>query len=259
MTAVRRRIAGPKALFALGLLLLAWPTGQASAQNYTAVIDLGMNLGNVAAGKTGDTTFRIDPATGAVIRLAGTAARTSASAARALVTITCSDAGDPGSCAASNVNVLVGPTGTPTGRARPLTGFRISMGTAIQAIAPSGSNPVSFAIGPVGTGAGKTFHVGADFPIAGDNSGQSSGNSLSSFFVFVAKAPATPTTGAIGTAGAVVFRSLTVAKTADLVFGRITRPATGSGTVTYDAVTGLRTVTGGGGSLPLARGLQHHR
>lgn len=229
-------------------LALSWSSA-ATAQNYTATIQTGMALGNVAAGKTGDTTFRIDPATGSAFRLSGTAQRTSSSLARAFVTITCADAGTPGSCAADNVNVLVGATGAPTGRARALNGFRVTMSTAVLVGASSGTAPVAFTIQPVGTGAGKTFYAGADFAIAGDNAGLPSGLSSSPFYVYVGKAPGAPSTGSLGAATATVFRALTITKTSDLVFGRISRPQVGAGTVSFDSTTNIRTVTGNGGGL----------
>jgi hypothetical protein len=227
----------------------AFWVGGAAAQNYTAVIQTPMSLGNVAAGKTGDSLFRIDPATGSVLRLSGSAARTSNASAKGLVVITCNDAGNVGSCDASNVNIQIGATGTPIGRAKTLSNFRISVQTATIAAAVTGASPISFSINPVGTGTGKTFFVGADFPIAGDNSGQASGVSQSNFFVFVAKAPAVPTTGTVGSASAVVFRALTIIKNTDLAFGSISKPGASSGTVMFDPNTGLRTNTGNVGLL----------
>ncbi len=55
------------------------------------------------------------------------------------------------------------------------------------------------------------------------------------------------TSGDIGRFTARIIRSIAVAKTSDLVFGRIVKPALGSGTVTIDPATGARTVTGGQG------------
>lgn len=239
-----------RGLLAAAVLCLAcsWSLA-AAAQNYTATIQAGMALGNVAAGKVGDTTFRIDPATGAAFRLSGTGQRTGTSSARAFVIITCADAGTPGSCASENVNVLVGATGTPTGRARILSGFRVTMNSAVLVGPSTGTAPVAFTIQPVGTGAGKTFYIGADFGIAGDNSGLPSGLSSSPFYVYVGKAPGAPSSGALGAATATAFRALTITKTSDLAFGRISRPQVGAGTVSFDSATGVRTVTGNGGGL----------
>ncbi|MDB5453638.1 MAG: hypothetical protein JWO33_2216 [Caulobacteraceae bacterium] len=238
------------ALAAIVLCLAGCWGAPTLAQNYSATIQTGMELGNVAAGKVGDTIFRIDPATGGAFRLSGTAQRTGSASARAFVTITCADAGSPGSCASSNVSVLVGPTGTPTNRARALTNLRVTMNTAVLTAPSTGVAPVSFTLQPVDLGAGKTFYVGADFAIAGDNSGLPSGASQSSFYVYVGKAPNPPVGGAVGAAAATVFRGLTITKTSDLAFGRISRPPVGSGVVAFDAATGLRTVSGDGGGLP---------
>jgi hypothetical protein len=49
-----------------------------------------------------------------------------------------------------------------------------------------------------------------------------------------------------------VFQPITLTKTSDLSFGTIMRPASGNGTVTVDATSGARSVTGG--AAPVASG-----
>lgn len=49
-----------------------------------------------------------------------------------------------------------------------------------------------------------------------------------------------------------VFQPITLTKTSDLSFGTVMRPASGNGTVTIDASSGARTVTGG--AAPVASG-----
>jgi hypothetical protein len=51
------------------------------------------------------------------------------------------------------------------------------------------------------------------------------------------------------TGSATIFQPIAISKTADLVFGTIVRPLTGSGAVTINASTGARTVDPGVGQL----------
>jgi hypothetical protein len=95
-----------------------------------------------------------------------------------------------------------------------------------------------------------TFFVGADFPVAGDDSGLASGNGENSFYVYVVDANGLQTAGDTDKGKVKAFRALSIAKTADLNFGRIQIPPTGSSTITLNAGTGSRTVTGGGFAYP---------
>lgn len=223
----------------IAALLLANAGGAAAQTLGVGVSSSTPNLGRVASGASGNTVFRIAPSTGAITKQSGSGARVATGTSRATVTVSC---GNQGSCNSTQVNVRIG-AGTFTGRGRQLTNFQVSMGTATLAVAPSGSNPINFRIGPVGKNSSKTFYVGADFPIAGDDSGSTTGSASSAFYVWVAAAPNTPT-GSVsgsGTAVATVFRSISLAKTADLYFGRIVRPLSGSGTVALAASNAAKT------------------
>jgi hypothetical protein len=203
------------------------------------------NLGNVVSAPTGDTVFTVAASTGNVTRLSGTGVRLTTGTTRATVTIAC---GNQNACNSTNVAVRIGSVGTPTGRAGALTAFTVSAGTATIVTAPSGSNPINLTLGPIGRSLTKTIFVGANFPINGDNSGKATGNAASGFFVFVAPAGTTPTAGSTaGSAIARVYRPISASLTSNLSFGRIVRPAAGTGTVTVNATTGARTLTVGTG------------
>lgn len=228
----------------LVLLACILGPGGAAAQTYGVGITASTpNLGSVASASTGDTVFTIAASSGVVTKASGAGARISTGTARATVTVTC---GNQSACNGANVDVKIGAVGSPTNRARALTNFNVAMGTASLMGSVSGTSPITFRIGPIGQNSSKSFFLGANFPIAGDDSGKATGAATSGFYVFVAKANTTPITGSsAGLATATVYKKLSLSKTSDLSFGRIIRPLSGSGTVTLNANTGARTVTGG--------------
>lgn len=227
------------AQLSIAALLLACAGGAAAQTLGVGVSGSTPNLGKVASAASGNTVFRVAPSTGSITKLSGSGARVTTGTSRATVTVSC---GNQNACASTQVNVRIG-SGSWSGRGRQLTNFTVSMGTATQAVAPTGTDPINFRIGPVGKNSSKTFYVGADFPIAGDDSGSGTGSASSAFYVWVAAAPNTPngSISASGTALATAFRSISLAKTADLYFGRIVRPLSGSGTVGLAASNAAKT------------------
>ena len=225
----------------MALLAMGFAGSVQAASTYTVRVTNNVDLGTVTPAQAGDTVFRVDAASGAVTTVSGTGTRASNGAARAMVTISC--AGSNGDCN-KKVNIKLGPVGSPTGRARDLTHILVAMGTATFASTPTNPSAPSFSINAIGLNASKTFFVGADFGIAGDDSGLPTGNAESDFFAWAAETPATPTTGDIGRFQARIIRGIAIAKTSDLVFGAVARPATGLGSVVIDPVTGARTTTG---------------
>jgi len=232
---------GAQALGA-GLLLLGLAGAARATPVYTVQVTQSADLGVVTSAPSGDTVFRVDPGTGAVTIISGGAARVNGGSTRAVVTVSCA-AMSPSDCT-KNVNIRIGSVGSTIGRGRALTRLTFTMGTATLVTGPGPPGSGGFTITPIGPNASKTFFVGADFGIAGDDSGLPTGLAEADFFAWAAESPATPTSGAIGRFQAQILRSIAIAKTSDLVFGRVTRPATGLGTVTIDAVTGTRTTTG---------------
>jgi len=229
---------------AAALVLPALATA-AHASTYTVTISPNIDIGTVTSGTVGDTVFRIDPNSGNVTVLSGGGLRSTAGTTRAMVTVAC-QAVAPNDCT-KTVNIKLGVAGSPTKRARSLVRIVFALGTATLAGSPGAPGSPNFTIGAVGPNSSKTFWVGADLGVAGDDSGLATGDAESDFFAFAAESPATPTTGAIGRAQVRVIRSLAIAKTSDMIFGKVIKPALGSGTVSIDAVSGVRTVTGGTG------------
>lgn len=203
-------------------------------------VTTNVDLGRVTSAATGDTDFRVDPTTGAVTVISGTAVRSGSGAARAMVTISCT--GATGDCS-KNINVKLTSAGGPVGRARALSRITFQMGTAVLAGAPGLPGSGSFTIGPIGLNSSKTFFVGADFTIAGDDSALPTGLAEADFAVAAGEA-ASPPAGPTGRFTATVLRQLSITKTQDLVFGVVSTPTSGNGTVTIDPATGARTTVG---------------
>jgi hypothetical protein len=228
---------------ALAVLALVLGLAVPAAAQTVEISPAAPDLGNVVSAATGDTVFRVSASTGAVTRFSGNGTRIGTGSTRALVTISC----PTGVCRINNTNVRIGSIGSPSGRAGQLTNFTVSPGTATILTGPTGSNPIEFTLGPMGTSNTATFWVGADFPIRGNDSGVGTGRASSGFYVYVASGVGTPTSGSTsGLAVANVFRPIAVSVQSPLAFGRIVRPSSGSGTVAIAAATGARTVTGTG-------------
>lgn len=204
------------------------------------------NLGNVVSAAVGNTVFNVNPATGAVTRTSGNGARLSSGTARSMVTVSC---GNASICNTRNAAIRIGSVGVSTGRALLPTRLTVAAGTATIVSGPTGTNPVDFVIGPIGRNSTKTFYVGGDYPIAGDNSGLPTGPGGSGFYVYISQAQQTPKKGwSGGLMVANVFRPLTVGLTSNLSFGTIMRPSTGAGMVMLNPMDGSRTVSGAGAS-----------
>jgi hypothetical protein len=124
------------------------------------------------------------------------------------------------------------------------------MGTATLVGAPTGGQPLEFQIAPPGHNSPKTFFVGADFPVAGDDSGLPTGVGENAFFVYALDGAGLSMGGDADKGRVRTFRALSVAATSDLNFGRIQVPTTGSSEVSISANTGNRTVTGGAFAYP---------
>ncbi len=237
------------ALAALATLTAAaLASGAWAASVYTVTVTANVDLGTITSPASGDTIFRADPNTGAITTVSGTATRVGPATGRAQVTIHC--AGTAGVDCIKTVNVKIGPVGTGSGRARALSRLFFAMGTATLAGSPGNPATGTFTISAIGANASKTFFVGADFTVGGDDSGLATGAAESDFFAWAAETPAAPTTGDVGRFTAKVIRSIAMTKTSDLVFGAVTKPATGSGSVTIDPATGARATAGGVAGMP---------
>jgi hypothetical protein len=233
----------PLTLLALGLVLglSALAASAQATPSYTVQVTTNADLGRVTSAASGDTTFRVDPTTGAVtITNAGGAVRSANTATRAMVTIGCT--GAAGDCS-KNINVKLTSAGGPLGRARALSRITFTMGTAVLAGGPGLPGSGSFTIGPIGLNASKTFFVGGDMGIAADDSGLATGPAEADFAVAAGEANPPPA-GPTGRFLATILRQLSISKTQDLVFGVVSTPNSGNGTVTIDPATGARTTVG---------------
>jgi hypothetical protein len=228
---------------ALAGLACGWAAPAFASSHYTVTVATP-DLGAITAGSVGDTDFRIDPNSGTTTVVSGSGVRTGAGGARALVTVSCA-AVQAGDCSLP-VNMRVAPIGTPIGRARTVTNIQIASGTAVITSAPvTLGAAITFAIGPIGPNSQKTFWVGADLDIAGDDSGLPTGAAESDITVWAADHPTAPIASGNGGFRAEVIRGLSIGKTSDLVFGSVVKPPSGSGAVVIDPASGARTLSGG--------------
>lgn len=227
-------------LFALGCL--AKP---ACAQTFAVSSVDNVALGTVVAGAVGETVLRIDPATGSVTKVSGSGVRQTTLGARSLVTISCTIGSN---CNVSKARITISTSGSPSGRALALRNFTVSTAGASATLdtQPGTGSSITFTIQPIGLNQSKTFWVGFDLPIQGDDSGVLANTAISPFVVTVARLTGTGANSLSQTVDASVVRSLAITKSADLGFGRIALPSSGSGLVSLNPVTGLRTVTGTG-------------
>jgi hypothetical protein len=228
-------------LFAAMLLTLP---GAGHAQTFTVSSISPSSLGTVVAAPTGSSTFRASASTGTVTNLSGNAVRISGGSVRSLVTVSCNN--NP-NCASDDALVQITTSGAPTGRAGALQNFTVSTSgaTAVITLAPGAGNSISFRIGPVGRRGSKTFWVGYDMPINGDNSSGSTGNAGAAMVVTVSRTNGNAPSQLASTIGATVYRGLSLGHSANMSFGRISLPRIGTGTVSLTP-SGVLTVTGAG-------------
>lgn len=205
------------------------------------------DIGNVVAAATGDSVYQVSASAGTIAKLSGNAVRLSTGTTRSLVTIFCGNPPPPATqgCKGRQVSIQIGANGATSGSARALTGFNISP-VSFTIKSQSGTNPVTFVSSQnMGGNSSWSFYVGMDLPIAGNDSGLATGASSSGFYVWVCPgAKCTPSSagGSSGLAVASVWRPISLSAT-NLLFGNITRPRSGSGSVTLTP-SGSRSVAG---------------
>lgn len=236
---------------ALAAAALAAAPATASAATWTVNITEPMRLGTVVAAASGETVFRISSATGEVAVVSGGGRRLSGGSARAAVEVSCRP-GRPGdnACSTTSLRIQIGNIALAEGRALPFTAFNVTMGTAVLASGPTGASTLEFVLQPLGPDTVKTFFVGGDFPVAGNESTQPSGAGENHFFVYSLLSSGLTNAGDSDDGQVTVYRSLAVGKTADLAFGRIQIPTSGGSTVTLNPTTGARTVSGNAVAYP---------
>ena len=225
-----------------GLVLLGAAACPAFAQTVGITAQAGVGeVGNVTAAISGTTEFRVST-TGAVTVASGSGSRQTTGNVINTIGLTCTGGSNSPSapCNKNKVIVQVTPTATQTGRAQPLNGLQIAMGTAVLAAggAPTyNGETVTFTIQPIGRDNTRTFRLGFDLPISGGFG--PSGAASSSLTVQAGFSP-NFTVLAGGAATATTRNGTAITKNSDLVFGAIL-PLTGqTATVSIDAFNGNR-------------------
>lgn len=213
----------------------------ARAQTLTVDVSPGsISLGRVYAGSSA-TTFRINPSSGAVTVEAGNGSvGTVSSVSPPVVTVRCTDGtGSTHHCSSKVVYVKIGQ-GSATAPVSLLKTFTQS-GASLSGSVTTGTTSTSFKINAVPTGStGRSFTVGMDVPVAAYTT---TGNGSGSFYVWVDFSTPTGSISDSGTVAVQSFRPIALAKNADLAFGRVVKPASGSGVLTISSA-GARSVTG---------------
>jgi hypothetical protein len=243
----------------LAVFAVAWAAAPAAAQTFTVQTVSNASLGNVAAAASGSTEFRQSTGGGVTVVAGSGTNLASGTKSAATVIIHCAGGGNANTrCNGKQAYVRVGPrTGVADGRAT---------GTLDDFTAAAGTNAT---IGTVTLDAGsiwfpltgwtndanrgtetRTFTVGADLTILGDNAYGASPPPTASngFYVSVGIASPPPTTAmGVGTITATVRRQLSITTERNsLRFGRVLRPTSGSNNVVIAASGGQRSLSGVG-------------
>lgn len=224
----------------LALLVGAAP---AWAQNYSIDSITDADFGTLVTAANGTTTFRADPATGAVTRISGGGTRLSGGQTRALVTISCKS----GLCNFFQPTVVITAASGGSGKATGLQNMTVSDSGLNGSFAstPGSGDSITFALDPIPSGQNRSFWVGMDLGINGASGSGATGAAMASFSVSVGSWWLGKGDTLSGIARANVLRPLALSKTADLAFGAVSRPTSGSGTVRIDA-NGTLSLSGGG-------------
>ncbi|MFM6829967.1 MAG: DUF4402 domain-containing protein [Novosphingobium sp.] len=226
-----------RAILAALVLLL---TGTAHAQNYVVNSITDANLGDVVSAASGSSSLRAASSSGAVTVQSGSAVRISTNSANATVTFTCTGSN---ACSTTNPYVTLALAGIPTGRLGYLTSVNLTNGTATMTSAFSAGSYIVINFSPIPRDSARTFFIGYDVPVGGNDSVAATGNALSSYLITAARPNGSGSSSLVGNIRAKVIRPIDITKTADLQFGGVTRPSTGTGTLTLTPA-GVASVTG---------------
>lgn len=234
----------------LTMLLMALAfAGAAKAQSYTVSSITGGSLGNVVSASSGSSTFRVTASSGAVTRQSGSAVRLSTSSANATITIGCSG-GNSTACSSSYISVTITASGAGTGRTSSLQNLSVASGTVNLLTTPASGTTLQFYVNPIARGTTRTILLGFDMAILGNDSTRATGTATASFTVTAQRVSGGGSSTLSRSATATVIRPIDIAKTADLSFGTVTRPTTGSGSIVLSPAgtvttsgTGVRRLT----------------
>jgi hypothetical protein len=217
---------------------------------------------SIITGSTGagTTTFQTGPS-GAVSKISGPGSLIAPAAGRQvqvqMAMTNCSNVDNaPNFTGCSDTpTVTVAATGQPTGLNQALTAFTVASTAGGGIVSTTGSAPLTIHLSPSGTTyyAGWSFNLGYNLPVS-DSGGGSAGNGSSTLAIII-----TPSTlgcavaSTTATVPTLVNTPLAITKLSSLAFGRIVRPPTGPGTITYTPTSsggGTMEVTGGVFALP---------
>lgn len=221
------------------LLLIGWPA-VAGAQSYSVDSITDANFGDIVSAPSGQSVFRSSATSGAVTLQSGSGVRLSNPAANAIVTISCNN---NVLCPLTNVQATLALAGTPSGRLNYITSVNLANGTATINNAYSAGNYIVISLAPIPRNSSRTFLVGFDLPVDGNDSPDPTGNAVSSYMITASRTDGTGSNSRTGNILARVIRPISITKTKDLQFGSVTRPSSGSGSITLTP-DGITSVTG---------------
>lgn len=227
---------GRAVLFLIALLF----AGAAHAQNYTVDSISDGAFGDIVSAATGSSTFRAAGSSGTVTRQSGSAVRLSTNSVYSVITIGCTGSNQ---CNSANVYVTLELAGSPSGRLGAIPSINLSNGTATITSAYSAGSYIVINLNPVPRNSSRTFLLGYDVPVLGNDSTQATGNAVTSFLITASRLSGAGSDSLVGNVTAKVIRPIDIAKTADLQFGSVTRPSTGTGSLTLTPA-GEASVTG---------------
>jgi hypothetical protein len=166
----------------------------------------------------------------------------------ATVTVKCTVSN---ACTTTNATITVTNVGSPSGLAGPVTNFTLGSPSVTVLSGPSGSNPMTFTLAPLGKGVAQTFTLGMDLPLGAYTASSGTGTTTSNFQVTITPVITGGVSSSLPSTGATVkvARPIGMAWVSDLQFGSIVPPATGSSTITISKTDGSRTVGGKGTAL----------
>ncbi|MBB3859133.1 hypothetical protein GGQ88_000373 [Novosphingobium hassiacum] len=229
-------------LRALLILIAAMVAQAAQAQSYNVDSISDGVLGDVVSAASGSSTFRASSSSGAVTLQSGSAVRISSSSVYSVITISCTG---NNLCNSATPYVTLALAGTPSGRLGAIPSVNLTNGTATITSAYSAGSYIVINLNPIPRNTSRTFLLGYDIPVLGNDSSQPTGNAVTSFLITASRPSGAGSDSLVGNITAKVIRPIDIAKTADLQFGKVTRPTSGTGSLTLSPA-GVASVTGTG-------------
>ncbi len=212
----------------------------AQAQNYNVDSISDGAMGDIVSAASGSSTFRASSSSGSVTLQSGSAVRISSSSVYSVVTISCRGSSQ---CNSGSVYVTLELAGTPSGRLGAIPSINLTNGTATITNAYSAGSYIVINLSPIPRNTSRTFLLGYDVPVLGNDSSQPTGNAVTSFLITASRPSGAGSDSLVGNITAKVIRPIDIAKTADLQFGKVTRPSSGTGSLTLTPA-GVASVTG---------------